>query len=127
MFAASALMVVTKIDLVPHLDIDIDRLIDNARRINPTIGVLKAFGKDRRRHGSLDALAGDRAGVSPCHRLGPSRSIRMNECATSTPIRASMLLGRVVCVCVSAAWCRALASARMFGGSPSAIISLDLP
>ena len=45
MFAASALMVVTKIDLVPHLDIDIDRLIDNARRINPTIGVLKLSAK----------------------------------------------------------------------------------
>ncbi len=45
MFAASTLMVVTKIDLVPHLDIDIDRLIDNARRINPTIGVLKLSAK----------------------------------------------------------------------------------
>jgi hydrogenase nickel incorporation protein HypB len=45
MFAASTLMVVTKTDLLPHLDIDIDRLIDNARRINPTIGVLKLSAK----------------------------------------------------------------------------------
>ena len=45
MFAASTLMVVTKIDLLPHLDIDIDRLIDNARRVNPTIGVLKLSSK----------------------------------------------------------------------------------
>ena len=45
MFAASALMVVTKTDLLPHLDFDIDRLIDNARRINPTIGVLKLSAK----------------------------------------------------------------------------------
>jgi hydrogenase nickel incorporation protein HypB len=45
MFAASASLVVTKIDLVPHLDIDIDRLIHNARRINPTIGVLKLSAK----------------------------------------------------------------------------------
>ena len=45
MFAASALMVVTKTDLMPHLDIDIDRLIENARRINPTIGVLKLSAK----------------------------------------------------------------------------------
>ncbi|MGA2568784.1 MAG: hydrogenase nickel incorporation protein HypB, partial [Pseudolabrys sp.] len=45
MFAASGLMVVTKTDLLPHLDIDIDRLIDNARRINPTIGVLKLSAK----------------------------------------------------------------------------------
>jgi hydrogenase nickel incorporation protein HypB len=41
MFAAAALMVVTKTDLLPHLDFDIDRLIANARRINPTIAVLK--------------------------------------------------------------------------------------
>lgn len=45
MFAASSLMVVTKIDLLPHLDFDVDRLIDNARRINPTIGVLKLSAK----------------------------------------------------------------------------------
>jgi hydrogenase nickel incorporation protein HypB len=45
MFAASALMVVTKTDLLPHLDIDVDRLIENARRINPTIGVLKLSAK----------------------------------------------------------------------------------
>ncbi|MBI2784591.1 MAG: hydrogenase nickel incorporation protein HypB [Gammaproteobacteria bacterium] len=41
MFAASALMIVTKTDLLPHLDFDVDRLIENARRINPAIGVLK--------------------------------------------------------------------------------------
>jgi hydrogenase nickel incorporation protein HypB len=45
MFAASDLMVVTKIDLVPHLDFDIDRLVTNARRVNPTIGVLKLSAK----------------------------------------------------------------------------------
>jgi hydrogenase nickel incorporation protein HypB len=45
MFAASALMVVTKIDLLPHLDLDIERLIANARRINPTIGILKLSAK----------------------------------------------------------------------------------
>jgi len=45
MFAAAALMVVTKIDLLPHLDFDIERLVANARRINPTIGVLKVSAK----------------------------------------------------------------------------------
>lgn len=44
-FAASALMVVTKCDLLPHLDFDIGRLTENARRINPTIGVLKLSAK----------------------------------------------------------------------------------
>ena len=45
MFAAADLMVVTKTDLLPHLDFDVDRLIDNARRVNPTIGVLKLSAK----------------------------------------------------------------------------------
>jgi hydrogenase nickel incorporation protein HypB len=45
MFAASALMVVTKCDLAPYVDLDMDRLIDNARRVNPTIGVLKLSAK----------------------------------------------------------------------------------
>ncbi|HUN39333.1 MAG TPA: hydrogenase nickel incorporation protein HypB [Acetobacteraceae bacterium] len=45
MFAVSALMVVAKSDLLPHLDFDVDRLIENARRINPAIGVLKLSAK----------------------------------------------------------------------------------
>jgi hydrogenase nickel incorporation protein HypB len=45
MFAAASLMVVTKIDLLPHLDFDVDRLIENARRVNPNIGVLKLSSK----------------------------------------------------------------------------------
>ncbi|MDE2493527.1 MAG: hydrogenase nickel incorporation protein HypB [Alphaproteobacteria bacterium] len=45
MFAAAGLMVVTKTDLLPHLDFAIDRLIENARRINPTIAVLQVSAK----------------------------------------------------------------------------------
>jgi hydrogenase nickel incorporation protein HypB len=45
MFAAADLMVVTKTDLLPHLDFDVDRLIANARRVNPAIGVLKLSAK----------------------------------------------------------------------------------
>ena len=45
MFAAADLMVVTKTDLLPHLDFDIDRLVANARRVNPAIGVLKLSAK----------------------------------------------------------------------------------
>lgn len=41
MFAAAALMVVTKCDLLPYLEFDVDRLVANARRVNPRIAVLK--------------------------------------------------------------------------------------
>ena len=41
MFAASSLMLVSKIDLLPHLDFDVDALIANARRVNPGIAVIQ--------------------------------------------------------------------------------------
>ena len=40
MFAAARLMVLNKIDLLPHLDFDVPRCIDYARRVNPGIEVL---------------------------------------------------------------------------------------
>lgn len=45
MFAASDLMLVSKIDLLPHLDFDVERLIANARRINPGIAVLRVSAR----------------------------------------------------------------------------------
>lgn len=41
MFAAADLMLLTKIDLLPHLDFDIAACIDHARRVNPGIQVLQ--------------------------------------------------------------------------------------
>ena len=40
MFAAARLMVLTKTDLLPHLDFDVARCIEYARRVNPAIEVL---------------------------------------------------------------------------------------
>jgi hydrogenase nickel incorporation protein HypB len=40
MFAASSLMLINKIDLMPHLDFDLARTIEYARRVNPRIEVL---------------------------------------------------------------------------------------
>ena len=40
MFAAASLMVVTKTDLLAHVPASLDRLVDNARRVNPTIETL---------------------------------------------------------------------------------------
>ncbi len=41
MFHASTLMILNKIDLLPHLDFDADRCIGYARRVNPRIHVLR--------------------------------------------------------------------------------------
>ncbi|PKM07528.1 MAG: hydrogenase accessory protein HypB [Gammaproteobacteria bacterium HGW-Gammaproteobacteria-4] len=45
MFAIADLLLVSKIDLLPHLDFDVDRLIANARRINPGIAVLRVSAR----------------------------------------------------------------------------------
>lgn len=41
MFRAASLMILNKIDLVPHLDFDVDKCVDHARRVHPGIGVIK--------------------------------------------------------------------------------------
>jgi hydrogenase nickel incorporation protein HypB len=40
-FAAASTMVLSKIDLLPHLDFDVERCIAHARAINPDIALLK--------------------------------------------------------------------------------------
>ncbi|ROR32529.1 hydrogenase nickel incorporation protein HypB [Inmirania thermothiophila] len=41
MFAAARLMLVGKVDLAPHVDFDVERAVDHARRVNPGIEVLR--------------------------------------------------------------------------------------
>ncbi len=40
MFRAGSLMVLNKVDLLPHLRFEVDRCINYARQVNPRIGVL---------------------------------------------------------------------------------------
>ena len=51
MFNTSDTMVLNKIDLLPHLDYNIDELMDNLKKVNPKIKVFQRERKDRRRHG----------------------------------------------------------------------------
>lgn len=41
MFRASRLMILNKVDLLPHVDFDVDACLDFARRVNPDIEVLQ--------------------------------------------------------------------------------------
>ena len=45
MFAAASLMVLNKIDLLPHVDFDVKACIAHARRVNPRIEVLQLSAK----------------------------------------------------------------------------------
>jgi hydrogenase nickel incorporation protein HypB len=44
-FAAASMMVLSKIDLLPHLDFDVESCIEHARAINPDIEVLKVSAR----------------------------------------------------------------------------------
>src|SRR6185437_6923957 len=39
-FAAATMMIINKIDLLPHVDFSVDRAVDYARAVNPDIQVL---------------------------------------------------------------------------------------
>ena len=41
MFAASRLMILNKTDLLPHVKFDVERCIELARRVNPSIEVIQ--------------------------------------------------------------------------------------
>jgi hydrogenase nickel incorporation protein HypB len=41
MFRAADLMLLSKCDLLPHLDFDAELAVDNARRVNPSIRVIR--------------------------------------------------------------------------------------
>lgn len=41
MFRAARLMLLNKCDLLPYLDFDVERAVDNARRVNPEIEVIR--------------------------------------------------------------------------------------
>lgn len=45
MFRSSALMILNKTDLLPHLDFDVARAVANAREVNPDIEVLEVSAK----------------------------------------------------------------------------------
>jgi len=63
MFAAARLMVLNKTDLLPHLDFDVPRCIQYARRVNPGIEVLLVSAKTGAgMHAWLDWL------LEPLHR-----------------------------------------------------------
>lgn len=73
MFAASTLMLVNKIDLLPYLNFDVERCIAFARRVNPAIEVIRVSATTGEGMGDwltwiesrlkADAVAGLRAGI----------------------------------------------------------------
>jgi hydrogenase nickel incorporation protein HypB len=71
MFHASALMILNKTDLLPHLTFDVDKAIANARKVNPSIRVLqvsaaKGDGMDKWL-AWLKAASAMQAAAAPAH------------------------------------------------------------
>ena len=44
--AAAKLMILNKIDLLPHLDFDVQRCLDYARQVNPQIQIIQLSARD---------------------------------------------------------------------------------
>jgi hydrogenase nickel incorporation protein HypB len=65
MFAAAQLMVVNKVDLMPHVRFDVERCLAHARRVNPDIGILQVSAtRGDGMAGWLDWLLADANGSS---------------------------------------------------------------
>jgi hydrogenase nickel incorporation protein HypB len=47
MFQAADVMILNKIDLLPHLDFDVDTAISNAREVNPDIAIIRCSARNR--------------------------------------------------------------------------------
>ena len=61
MFAAAELMILGKVDLLPHVDFDVDRCLEYARRVNPAIQCLQLSARSGAgMDGWLDWLRGER-------------------------------------------------------------------
>ncbi len=60
MFAAARLMILNKIDLLPHLDFDVQRCLDYARQVNPQIQIIQLSARDGTGLGCLARLVAGR-------------------------------------------------------------------
>jgi len=69
MFAAAEIMILNKIDLLPHVDFDVDAAIANARAVNPDILCVGRLGAKRRRARRVVCLVAARTCRSPRRRL----------------------------------------------------------
>ena len=56
MVASSQILLISKIDLLPHIDFDVEALVSNARKINPGHQGAEGVRAHRRRHGGLGEL-----------------------------------------------------------------------
>ena len=65
MFAAADLMLINKVDLLPHLDFDLAATIENARRVNPRIEVLTVSARTGEGLPAFYAWIGRRAAAQP--------------------------------------------------------------
>jgi hydrogenase nickel incorporation protein HypB len=45
MFGAAEVMILNKIDLLPHVDFDVDAAVANARAVNPDMAVLRVSAR----------------------------------------------------------------------------------
>jgi hydrogenase nickel incorporation protein HypB len=64
MFAAATAVVLSKLDLVPHLDVDVARAERNVRKVNPRAAVLRVSARTGQGMGELRAWVAARSAAA---------------------------------------------------------------
>ncbi len=122
MFHAASLMLLNKIDLLPHLRFDVERCLDYARRVNPAIEILQLSATTDQ--GMADGWTGSSAVRArrsssawtrwpPCSAASPNSKPRWRGCSRAEPRRAMLadtLVVRRAAPSACAARCRASVS-----------------
>jgi hydrogenase nickel incorporation protein HypB len=95
MFHAASLMLLNKVDLLPHLSFDVERCVDYARRVNPSIEILQVSATSG---AGMEAwLAWIDAGARPArqHRLDQVAALQRQEQLAALQRRVAELEAQV--------------------------------
>jgi hydrogenase nickel incorporation protein HypB len=89
MFHAASLMLLNKVDLLPHLSFDVERCVANARQVHPGIEIIEVSATTGQ--GLSDWLAWIERGARTSRRLLGAASRSASGAAASAPMAAAAL------------------------------------
>ena len=95
MFAAASLMLLNKVDLLPHLSFDVERCLANARRVNPAIEIVQVSATSGEGMDGWLAWIERGAGAARQRRLDPMAGLQRPDQVTALKRRVADLEAQV--------------------------------
>jgi len=95
MFAAASLMLLNKVDLLPHLSFDVERCLANARRVNPGIEIIRVCATSGEGMDGWLAWIERGAGAARQRRLDPMAGLQRPDQVTALKRRVADLEAQV--------------------------------